>query len=212
MAASFIQSKANGASATSITVTLDAEAQLGSLIVVGARAGGNQSPNTPTDNGSGGTHTYTAAIAEQAQGAIRARMWYTLVTKTGTTQITVTVGSSTFVEVQVMEFGGVKQSSPLGVAGTGSGGSGTSLSVSAISPTAGSLIAVFATAGAAEAFTAGTDYTLANDGNLTGTEYRLVSTTSETAPFTMDVSAAWIEIAAEFLPAPSSRMLVGVGS
>lgn len=106
-------------------------------------------------------------------------------------------------------------------AGAGSAASGTtSLTANLVgaTPTAGSLLVVFATAAAAEAWTAGSGFTLGVDGTNAGGEYKLIAPGSaETFPFTMDTLAAWQLEAFEVLVTAAAstaarKTLLGVGA
>lgn len=215
MAITHVQGKINGAaSTTTVTTTLDAAATVGNLIVVGARAGSSQILNTPTDDKG---HTYTPCMDQLQSSSQGCRMWYTVVTVSGMTQVTVTTpGSSAVTQLAVDEFSGCSTTSPLGSTSTGTG-TGTSLSVTSFSPTAGSLVAAFMTAANSVTYTAGTNYTIGVQALQSGTEYNLSATTTETAPATRTGggSISWIEVAAEFKATTAiaiSATLTGAGS
>lgn len=218
MAVGFVQVKGNGNGGGSATtsVTLDAPATVGNVLVVGVRGGNSQTINTPTDDKSGGSHTYTSVIAQVNNGAApRARMFYTVVTGAASV-ITCTTGGNTAIEISVVELTRVNTSDPFGLSSSGTGSS-TTPSVVSFSPTVGNAIVAFLSSTGAIDITAGTGYTVANDGTIAGSMYRLVCTGTETAPVTVTLNAAWVEIAAEFKAAPEAivytaqRTMMGVG-
>lgn len=212
MTASRVQGKsAFAVGVTTVTATLDAPATLGNILIVGCRANNSVTINTPTDTGS---HTYLSAVGPISAGALRAQMYYAVQTTGGVTQVTFTTSGNATVEISVEEYAGVQRVSPLGATSSLTGTTETSLSVTSFSTTSGSLIVAFATQNTGGTFTAGTNYTLGLDGSVIGTEYRLNSGTSETAPFTTDTAGTlWIELAAEFLPAVAvTATLSGTGN
>lgn len=218
MAVGFVQAKGNGNGGGTATtsVTLDAPATVGNVLVVAFRGGNSQTLNTPTDDKSGGSHTYTSVIAQVNNGsAPRVRMFYAVVTG-AVSVVTCTTGGNTAIEASVVELSGVNTSDPFGLASSGTGSS-TTPSVTSFSPTAGNAIVAFLSSTGAIDTTPGTGYTIGNDGTLAGSMYRLVCTGTETAPATITINAAWAEIAAEFKVAPQTiiytarRSMMGVG-
>lgn len=138
---------------------------------------------------SGGEHTYMAYGVQSAGG---------------TTAITVHFSGATDTKnTQADEWSGASKSNitVLDQFSTG-GSSGTSLSVSTFNPTAaGKLIVAAACTGGNTTFTAGTGYTFyGTNGARFGLEYRLVGTTSESAPMTSSANIFWAEIALAFNP------------
>lgn len=76
--------------------------------------------------------------------------------------------------------------------------------------TAGELIAACTSFNASvSGITPGADYLLSNSTIGQGTEYRQVSTTSETAPLSWTNSVQWVEIAGAYIPMPAAGNFMG---
>lgn len=139
------------------------------------------------------------------------------VTETGPATISVSV-AWTGIIVEFMPMNDVQ--------GTGGAGSAATVTSSTIScnlagftPTAGSLIVVFATSNGAQTYTGGSGYTLSKSGTNAGSEYLLSAGGGpETAPFGAATSLAWEEEAFEIYPAAAAvstaarKTLLGVGA
>lgn len=119
----------------------------------------------------------------------------------GVSSVTVTLsGSSTSNHVDVIEFLGNLNKNFVGTSSSTTG-TGTAIAVTAFNPTVGNLIVAAMGASGNRAMGAGANYTKASTdvGNIYAmSEYRLVCTSTETAPMTSDASVTWAEVAVEY--------------
>jgi hypothetical protein len=205
MAYSFVQTKTNaGVTVSTVTVTLDAPTTKGDLIVVGvALSGTSVTINTPTDDKSN-SYSTTVGPTDSGDGTSRIKQFSAVDLVGGMTQVTVTLSGNGTYAVFVDVFHGGPNAGVLGQTSTGTGTS-TTPAVTSFSPRAGSLIVALTRINANQTWTAGTNYTLGSIQARSASEYRLISTTTETAPFSGTASGVWVEVAAEFLPGPPAQ-------
>ncbi len=180
---------------TPLTVTIPAT-KAGNLLVVCASNADGRSVSSVTD----GSNIFTVDknLAGSGSGAGIASAIQTI---GGKTSVTVTLsGSSTF-HVDVAEFSGNAIAGFVGTSSTGGPTSSQTPSVTSFSPTSGNLIVGCGGGSGGRGWSSGTNYTkLSTDsGNQIGaSEYRLSSSGTETAPFSIDANTTWNEVAVEY--------------
>jgi hypothetical protein len=211
MSATFLQAAQGTAAPNTVVNTTVSSIAVGSLIIVTGKYVGSGVTTTPSDDGG---NTYSPLIAEQVVGTIAMRAFYALATHAVTNTVTITYGSSVTVKAGVCVFSGISASQPFDRAAAATNTSQTSASLS-LSPSANGklIVALLGPQAAAGTFTAGSNYAAAtNNSTSLAAEYRLVGTTSETAPISWQNSSNWIEIAASFnlLPAGGTLAMMGV--
>jgi len=212
-AAAAVQTASNtGGAGTTISVTVSSTT-VGNLVVISFliwKSGGPAPTiSSVSDNGS---NTYTSSATPQniVSNDLWLYQYYSKHTTTATSITVTTTGSNDSYQVLANEYSGV-DASVFDDSGTGTG-TGTSLSVSGLSPSAnGKIIVASAATAATGSWTAGSGYTLYGNNNVAGIyrlamEYKLVGTTSETAPITFSSSGDWVEIASSFNVAASTNV------
>lgn len=210
MAFAFVQTAGNAMLTNSTTnvVTPTVPLTAGNLVVLNIRLPIGTTVTSVTDNASV-PNTYLVAAGPLSYTGIAYQIYGVQITG-GATTVTTTISSSTTSRVVLDEFsGGASTNATVfdkSSTGTSGGASQLSASVTSFSPiAAGELISagIFLTT-AVTAITAGTGYVIANNVQTTiGTEYRLSSTTTETAPISWTTSSIWGEIAGAYKVASS---------
>src|SRR2546425_274661 len=128
--------------------------------------------------------------------------WYATAVSSGADTITASFSSAVTGSVSVYEISGASTASPSSSTGSSSGGS-TTLSVTSFTPSASSFVI-----GNAETFSASSSFTAGGGYTLSGTcssvygcgEYKAGVGSATTVPFTLGVSAPWVESAISFAP------------
>lgn len=199
----FVQTKQNSSGGTSsLVITLDAPATANNVLVVNIKIlNGSVTVTSVTDNASS-PNTYANAVGPIDNG-IRTYQYYGVQVTGGATTVTVNLSGSIAVRVDVDEFnGGALTNAAIFDNSSSGNGTGTSATVTSFNiARVGALIS--ASVSPVSTITtpvAGANYTLGqNQANLPS-QYRLSSSTSETAPISWTNSSQWAEVAASYLP------------
>ncbi len=204
MAFGFIKSTQNvGTAGTSTIFTIPA-ARVGSLLVVSMKFTTVVSAVSVTDNASI-PNTYAAAAGPIGTGAVTAFQFYGVQVTGGATQVTVSWTTSATLRATIDEFsGGMQTNATVFDKVATNNGTGTSASVTLAPTNNGELVvATINLNNGATSLVIGTNY-LAGTSGVATTEYRKVSTTSETAPLSWTTSVTWAEIAGAYIPIDTS--------
>src|SRR5438128_1447585 len=129
-------------------------------------------------------------------------IWYATAVSSGADTITASFSSSVTGSVSVYEISGASTTSPSTSTGSSSTGS-TAVSVTSFTPSANSFVIGNAeTSSSTSSFTAGSGYTLSGTcASVYGCgEYQTGVSSATTVPFTLGVSAPWVESAISFTP------------
>lgn len=210
MAFTFVQTKDNAQLTTSTTnvVTPTNPLTAGNLVIINIRLSTvGITVNSVTDS-KGNTYALATTASSLGGAALNQYQYYGVQITGGATSVTVTLSSSATSRVIVDEFSGNASTNASvfdkATSTTSSAGSATSATLSPpLTPTnSGELIAVgLMLNNNITSLTAGTNYVIANSNELNfGTEYRLSSTTSETAPISWTTSVPWTEVAGAYIP------------
>lgn len=214
MAFKRIQGKAANGSGTTLTVTWDATTGTNNLVVIGAELNSTaRTVDTITDPG---LNTYAKTTSSPLDNTVRIYQWFGVQT-TGAASFLITQNTSGTIRAVADEFSGNATSSPFDKDSTGSGSGVSTFSVTSFTPTTPrSLIVCINAAGAAQTWTAGTNYTLGvASGTIVQSQFRLDSLGAETAPMTGSANATWLEIAGAYKELSAdkpSRMMMGMGA
>lgn len=205
MAFGFIKSN-QGSQGSNTSFTLNIQTvPVGTLVVVNAKFAGSVSAVSVTDNASV-PNTYAQVGSVVGTGTNYITQFYGVALTGGATSITVSWTTATSIRATVDQFSGGQQSNAavFDVAATNNG-TGTSSSVT-LSPTnSGELVvAGIGMTSGTSAITIGANYVAGTNNNSNTTQYRTVSTTSETAPLSWTGSTAWAEVAGAYIPLPGS--------
>lgn len=163
-----------------------------------------------TDN-KGNTYSLAVGPIRNTTSARTAYQFYSVITTSGITSLTITWSgsSSTTFRAFADSFSGNATSGVFHVGSTKTAtAGGTSSSVTSFSPASGELISAMMASGPTSftGLAVGSGYTFGNNpGGTSGTEYKLSSSTTETAPFTWtSPSQQWVEVAGAYKIKPPS--------
>src|SRR5207247_2883303 len=132
-------------------------------------------------------------------------IWYAKAVSSGADTITASFGAAVTGSVSVYEISRATTTSPATSTGSSSAGS-TAVSVTSFTPTTNSFVIGNAeTSSSTSSFTAGSGYTLSGTcSSVFGCgEYQTGVSSGTTVPFTLGVSAPWVESAISFTPPTS---------
>ena len=219
---SFVQTATGSSGGTaSLAITLGASAGASNLFVINIKTSTSPGTITITDNAGGGTNVY-AQSTELSGGGFNQCQMYGVQVNPGATIVTLTFSISVAVRAVVDEYSGnaTSNANVYDISATNSG-TDTSSSVSLIPSSAYNLIVANLALSSPTTITPGANYTIGANAVTSPTEYRLIGTTSETAPASWTGSQAWTEIATSFRPYGSvasvggssnpTMLLLGVG-
>lgn len=199
MAFSFVQTKQNNATGTSLVVSPISPITAGNLLVINMKFGASVSGITITDNASV-PNTYALAAGPHSASSQITYQYYGVALSGGATTITISWTTSTAARITIDEFSGGLQSNAFvfdtAVYDDGTGGSPTVV----LTPSQSSeLIVAMVGLNNATVVAAGTGYTLATNNTSSSTSYKLSGTTAETAPFTITgTGVTWNEVAGAY--------------
>lgn len=199
MAFAVVQKSAQATGTGSTVAITTAATVVNNLVVVHIKMGDTVETCSSVTDDKGNAYILSSPVSN----VIRVYQAYGVQAIGGTTTVTVHFsGAATAKRCAADEFsgGGTSNATIIDNTKTGSG-NGTAVAVSTMTTVAGELVvATLAQNGTGMSWTAGASYTIYNGSNPLGlrSEYRLSSTTSETAPATSDTSAEWGEIATSF--------------
>lgn len=202
-----------GGATTSGSATLSATG-LNNLVVVSIKVGSASDIISSVTDDKSNTYTKVAGVSN-ASGTFYLAQYYSIQSTAAATSVTVNLSSSSSLRFGVDEYSGNATTSVLNGYATGNNlGGSTSLSTSTLTTPSGNLIVASGALSAAQTWTAGSGYTLySGSGSVTvRSEYKLSSSTSETAPATIGVSAYWSEIASSFNPSNSAGVIQNGGT
>src|SRR5207249_1783724 len=169
---------------------------------LGSVGGGNIAPSSITDTlGDSFTLGVSNFVASGAY-TYNSYIWYARAASSGPDTITATFSSSVTGSVSVYELNRATTISPVTSAGSSSSGS-TSLAVTSFTPASNSFVIGNAEpSSSTSSFTAGSGYTLSGTcSSVYGCgEYQTGVGSPTTVPFTLGVSAPWVESAISFAP------------
>jgi hypothetical protein len=206
MAAAAVQTSSVAAgTGTTVSATLSATVKNNLVVIHIVMATTAETCSSVTDNASP-PNTYV--LSSPVDNTTRTYQAYGVQITGGATSFTATFSSNVVTKgVGADEYSGtaVSNAAVFNTSGTGTG-SATTCAVTGFSPTqAGLLCVATIVLGSVRVFTAGTNYTRflngSNSANL-HSEYRLVGTTSETAPGSWTTSTTYGEIASSFWLTP----------
>lgn len=194
-------SSGNFSSVSTASATISASGA-GHLVTAAIRLTDQTTSITSVTDSAGNTYAVTSALD---YSTFRMFLAYGVQVSGGATTVTVNFSGATSGRFLVDEYSGnaSTNAATFDVVGTGTG-TGTSAAASTFTPAASGelIVAVMGRAAAAATWTAGASYTLASTATLSHvTEYRLSSTTSETAPATISLSQTWGVLAVAFAAA-----------
>lgn len=196
-----------GSSVTSIVLTM-VGTTVNNLIVVHARS--NVAITSIVDN-NGNSYTF----AQNISGGNRAFQAYAVQIVGGTTTITITIGSSCFIDAFTEEWSGVERTNTLAYNNSSQSLtlSATTLSVPSFSMPSGSLIIATAICGGFATWTGDTDYVVTTGNTRVTSQYKLNSSTSEISSISISGETNTIaEISTAFNPYIPLAQLVNIQS
>ena len=188
----------DGACTSCTSAALGAGTTVSDLIVVVIDANSNTLSTGVTDNGAGGSNTYTKAVSKTVSTTGSVEIWYA-VSAHAMTQVTVAYGTNKTPAVYVYELSGTATSNPLDQKATGSANPGTALAATTPTTNIANEV-VLSGANGANALTSGGLFTDGTPENASkyAAAYKITNATGAYGETWTQASGKWCEATASF--------------